>query len=473
MDDSIELRLDEINWKTVIKDLFRNILLIIMAVLIAFMGIGIYKNAVYSPRYTSSATLAVTVRGSADTSFYSSLSIAREIADVYASVFEEKVTKNKVSEAIGQKLPDSVTISAKVIPSTNLMVLDVTADTPRESYFTTLAILNNYQQIVDYIFGNAVVEVIMQPRVPIAPSNAIRAGRLTKISMLAAAVFMSGIIVVGSVLRGTAKTVRGAKRHLDGECLTVIPHEEKNKTLKSRIRNIYKGVLLTNPIISFRFEESCHQLASRIDYKLKKRGYKTILVTSVAENEGKSTVAVNLAIALAKRNKKVLVIDMDLAKPAIYKLLESRNFSKAGLINYLNGEISLDKVIQYDKKSGIYAILNAKGVGNSRKYLRSGNLRELLNICRKEFDYIILDSSPVSAGTASERLTDCVDASILVVHQDRVWMSDLNDAMETLKNGSAEFFGYVLNEFDENSRGHNKYGYGYGNYKMINKESIQ
>lgn len=465
MGDKHARQWDEFNWKIFVKDLFRNSWLILLAAAIAFMGIQIYQNAAYKPEYTSSATLAVSVRGNANSSLYFSLSTANEIAEVYASVFGEKVTRDKVSEAIGRPLPANASISASVIPETNLLVLQVKAATPRDSYLTLKAVLENYQNVSDFLFSNAVMEVILQPTVPTAPSNPFQGRATTKFGVLAGALLMAGIIVLFTFMRKTVKTTRSAKRCLDGECLAVIPHEVKNKTLKAKARKEYKALLLTNPIIGFLFEESFYRLASRLEYRAKKEACKTILVTSFAENEGKSTVAINLAIALSKRNKRVAIIDADLFKPALYKMILATPVpQECNLMSYFSAETTLKNIIGFYENFNIYAVLNDTHIENPQKYFNSERFHMLVKACTSVFDYVILDAPPMAAGTAVERLNEMADASVLVVRQDNSVISDLNDAIDTLKEGKAHFLGYVLNNFNEMSDLRSGRGYGYGKY---------
>lgn len=470
--ENFEIMLDEINWRVVVKDILRHALLIVLSAAIAFMGIGIYNNIFYKPEYTSTATLAVIVRDSADTNTYYSLTTANEIAQVYASVFTQDVTKEKIAEVTG-KLPKNVKITAQVNGDTNLMNLSATGSNPKEAFLMLQSILANYQIVSDYVFSNAVIEVILNPQVPVSPSNAPIGGRVRQLAVLGAMALMACVVAAMAVLRKTVKTPKAAKRRLEGECLTVFGREIKNKTLKAKLRKTNKGILLTSPLTSFKYEENCHQLASRLDYQLKKKGLKTLAVTSVAENEGKSTIAVNLAIALARRNKRVLLLDMDLKKPAVHRLLECQVPDDHNVLSYFHGRIKLDDIFLYHKKSGLYVGLNKKGVADSSKYI-GGKLDELLNTCKDYFDYVILDTAPISAGADTEALCEYADASALVIKQDTVTAADLNDSIETLSGGKSEFFGYILNGFDgENTIGRGYgygYGYGYGNYRKNNKE---
>lgn len=470
MEQETAIRMDEINLITVLKDLLWNLPFIILAAVTVLMGVRTYRNLVYEPEYTASTTLAVMAKGNTDGSAYSSLNTANSMAEVFIEVFQSDVMKEKVEEAMGE-MPEGTRITSEIIPQTNLLQLRVTTKDPQSAYRVLRVILKNYRNVSDYIFGNAVMEVILDPEVPVAPSNSFQTARLDKIGVLAAVMFMAGLVMLFSVLRNTVKTVKAAKRNLEGECLSVLPYEVKNRTLKTKIHKSNKAVLISNPIISFGYEEGCHRLASRVEYKAGKKDLKVILVTSVAENEGKSTVAVNLAAALARRNKKVLLIDMDIAKPAVYRILECKLNKNQGLLSFLRGEMNLGELLQYDEKRQIYTIVNRQSVEDAQKYFMSGRMGMLLEAAGKTFDYVILDSAPVSAGTDTEYLQEYADASVLVVRKDRVRISDINDTVEMLKEGNTEFLGYVLNGFDkfdlsgQSGYGYGKYGYGkYGNY---------
>lgn len=362
------IRMDELNFRTILKDILKNAVFIILAVMIAVMGIRTYKNIVYVPEYTANATLAVMAKGNASNDTYSSLSTASSMAEVFSEVFQSDVMKEKIEEDLGS-IPADTAIKSSLIPETNLLVLSVTAKDPQAAYRILQSILENYPDVSDYIFGNAVLEVVMDPEVPVGPSNALNTSKLEKLGILGAAGLIIALTIIFSILRDTIKTSRSAKRYLEGECLAVLPYETKNKTLKSKIKKINKAVLLNNPVIGFEYEEGCHRLASRLEFKTRTDEEKIILVTSVAENEGKSTVAINLAMALARKNKRVLLVDMDFPKPAVYKLLDQKVNKKRSLLNFLNGGIALRDVVQYDAQKRIYTILNSQSSEEIHKYL--------------------------------------------------------------------------------------------------------
>ena len=464
MSDETIFRMDEINWKIIFRDVCYHVPFIFLSVLSVLMCVSIYKNVAYVPEYTSKATMAVMAKGNADGSAYSSLTTANSMAEVFTEVFQSDIIKEKVEEDLGQ-LPEGVKISSSLIPETNLLELRVTALNPQSSFRVMQSILSNYRYVSDYLFGNAVLEVIEDPQVPRAPSNVLNVSKFQKLGVLGVVVLLCGLIVFLSILRRTVKTRRSALRNLEKRCMGCIPYEVKNKTLKSKLQKTNRAILMNQQVVHFSFEESVHHLASNLEFVLKQSDKKCILVTSVSENEGKSTVASNLAISFVQRHKKVLLIDVDFRKPALAKLLSLQSSLDHDLSDFLLNRCDRDSIVSFDEKNKFYVISN-RGLDESlTKCLNTKRFMDLLVWAKSEFDYVILDSAPISVGIDTEYIKDFVDSSLLVVRQDVVEISDLNDAMEMMSEGKCEFLGYVLNAFDQLELKHTygyEYGYGYG-----------
>ena len=111
-----------------------------------------------------------------------------------------------------------------------------------------------------------------------------------------------GIVLAIIALSDTVQTADAVARKLDAKLFGTIHHEEKNKTLHAKLKHANKGLLITMPAAGFYFTEEIQKLATRTVQAAERHHARVLLITSVAENEGKSTVAANLALALAQQH---------------------------------------------------------------------------------------------------------------------------------------------------------------------------
>lgn len=459
----MEIQMDDIDIRSIFSDLIKNIWVIVLAILAVRMGISGYYSLTYVPEYTSTATLAVTAKGSSSGS-YSSLTTAMNMADVFNQVFQSDALKKMIEEDIGESNIEG-TINSSIISQTNLITLTVTSDTPAHAYQMIQSALNNYANVSDYLFSNASLQMVKEPNVPYGPSNYMNYSRIEKLGSLAAIGLSAGAIILVSVLRPTVKRKGSARRQLDGRILGSIPFERKYKSIKEYLHKPKKSVLISSRLLSMPFTESNRKLATLIERHMARHKQKVLLVCAVAENEGKSSVASNIAIALAERHKKVLLIDCDLRKPALHRVFDIQKEVKYTLTEYINGQIDFDQ-IKFNVQPGLDVVCQLKGVNNTTKYILSDKMSEFINTCREQYDLIILDTPPMGVGADVEAILNYADTSILTVRQDWSDVGAINDFSDVLKQDDKEFMGFVLNAFHESVLVEKSYGqYPYQNYQ--------
>lgn len=201
--------------------------------------------------------------------------------------------------------------------------------------------------------------------------------------------------------------------------------------------------------------EAFRALRTRIQFAHPdKESLKTILVTSSAPQEGKTTVTINLAGSLAQANRKTLIVDCDLRKPRIHTVFNSNRFP--GLIDYMFGKASLDEIIKETELPNLNYITSGTIPPNPAEMLESNAMKEFLKAIRERYDIILLDSPPVIAVTDSEILASLADASIIVVSSETTESELLVKSVELMKRDGSRFIGTVLNNFSYKS--------GYGSY---------
>jgi capsular exopolysaccharide synthesis family protein len=225
-------------------------------------------------------------------------------------------------------------------------------------------------------------------------------------------------------------------------------------------------MLIRNPLRSFRYVEGSKLAASRVRIHMDKHHAKVLLVTSVMENEGKSTVAANLALAIGQE-KKVMLIDCDFKKPAQYKIFDAEPEKITNFVDVLEHSTGMERLIQSSKSDGLFLILNATAARSTDAILENGNLERIIQFCKEKMDYVIVDTSPMALVSDAEELAQFADASLLVVREDMVLAKDINDAIDALNNTKGKVLGCIFNDASQVSvGGHYGYGshYGYGRY---------
>jgi len=201
--------------------------------------------------------------------------------------------------------------------------------------------------------------------------------------------------------------------------------------------------------------ESIRALRTRVQFsKLRKDALKTIMVTSPAPQEGKSTIALNLAGSFAHSNRKTLLIDADLRKPRLHSVFNKEK--DPGLVDYLFGEILYERLINSTSTKNLFLITSGTLAPNPSEVLDSIEMDDLLKKVREEFDYVIIDTPPIVAVTDAEILARKVDGSILVVSSNKTEKNLLDLGLKLIKNDDSFLIGTVLNNFSAKS--------GYGSY---------
>lgn len=431
-------------WNSLIKDLIRNVWIVILAALIAYMGIQVYEKSIYTPTYTSSAILVVRSKvGSSG--IYSNLASSSEQALIFTKVFQQPSMKNLAAENIGLASFDG-TISADVTGTTNLLNVKVKSKSPELSFKLLASVLEVYPKISDTIFSDAVIDIISNPNMPTSPSNSPFTTYRNQIVLIAMA-FAAALIVLFSLMRETVKEEKGFTDKIDAELVGIVSHEKPHLSRREKIEKKKRALLINDAYSTLKFTEDYQKLATKLEYMQKRKDKKAFAVTSVAENEGKSTVAANIALALSGRGYKVALIDLDVHKPSLYKIFDYRQEMENEFSDVLLNKISLNEFAFYrHKKSDLVIAFNKKSQEQPSEILSTSTLGNCISVLREKMDFVIVDTPPTSVSADAVSISAVVDRTLLVVRTDTVAVQDINDAILAIKDTGGKLAGCILND---------------------------
>ncbi|MEP3052426.1 MAG: polysaccharide biosynthesis tyrosine autokinase [Erythrobacter sp.] len=208
--------------------------------------------------------------------------------------------------------------------------------------------------------------------------------------------------------------------------------------------------------------EAYASIRSTIDFAIA-RDQNVLQLSSSQPNEGKSTTALALAELFARLGRKTLLIDADLRKPSLAKLVGAEK-PEAGLVEVLRGHSDFKSAIF----KGAHENLDILGVGalppNPVETLSSNYLKELIETQRKEYSLILIDSSPVMGLADAPLLARQVDATIFILEANTIQFSQAKAAIRRLRSDGGNLLGVILTKYRASNAGQN-YDYQYGYYE--------
>jgi len=207
--------------------------------------------------------------------------------------------------------------------------------------------------------------------------------------------------------------------------------------------------------------EAYRTVRTALAFGMPDRRIKSVLITSPAPGDGKSTSASNLAIALATAGQRVLLLDADFRKPSIHRIFELS--PEVGFSNMLAGTKTLEEVIQASRTPGLDILPCGPIPANPSEILNSEQFASILKTLGEKYDMLVIDSPPVGPVTDARILGACCDLTLLVLRAEKSTRASAEHARNSLLSVGATIPGILVNDVPRNRNG---YGYytGYGGY---------
>jgi capsular exopolysaccharide synthesis family protein len=185
-------------------------------------------------------------------------------------------------------------------------------------------------------------------------------------------------------------------------------------------------------------------MRTNINFSSLKGANKVILITSPSTENGKTTIAANLAVVMAQAQSRVLIVDCDLRKPMMHDHFSIDKTN--GLTNLLVQDLEPEEVISATEVEGLYVITSGPIPPNPSELLGSDKMAEFLAKVWEQYDVVLLDTPPVLAVTDAVLLAPMADSVLLVLQAGETRSETAREAKERLQNAGAKRIGVVLNK---------------------------
>ncbi|WP_298847226.1 polysaccharide biosynthesis tyrosine autokinase [Clostridium sp.] len=286
-----------------------------------------------------------------------------------------------------------------------------------------------------------IMDKALDPEVPIKPNKKLNIAK----AFILGLIFSLSLAFFIDHLDNTIKSEEDVERQLGLPTMGLIPKQ----------KNMMNLIVEKQP--KSQVAEAFKSMRTNLLFSLENRGINTLMVSSSSPNEGKTSVSTNIAFAIAKTGKRVLLVDCDLRKPSVHRYFNISN--SEGLADVILKERKVEEIIA--KINDKLNVLTAGTLNyNSSELLASQKMKTFIKDMEKEYDYVILDTPPIVAfADAIILVTDKVGV-VLVINCEQTKIEICKKSKQLLANVNAALIGVVLNKVDKRAF----VGYGYDYY---------
>lgn len=460
MDDPRQELFSDFNPRVVLHNFFtacKRLFWIVIAAAIAF-GYFSYRRADrnYTPYYSSQAVFSVRASYYATTDIlsYSSF-INTTAAQTLSATFPYVIRSENTQRLLKQELNMSYipgTINATSTADAALFTLTVTGGNAQHAYDLLKATIKVYPQAASTILGDTRIDVINMPlgpsTTPMNTNNAVETGIRSTIPVIAVGLLLIFLVALS---RKTIHSADDLRKLMNLKCLAYVPGIK----LKKRSHSHNLSITITNSRVGSIFSESIRNLRVKVQKAMDHRHAHILLISSTIPNEGKTTVATNLALSFAAEGSRVVLVDGDLRKQSLKGALGIDQPSE-GLVEFLSDNAKSVSLLSVPH-SNLYLLSGDKTTDQPQPLLDTPRLKKLFDSLREHVDYIIIDTPPTGILSDAATIAKYADVALYVVRQDLASTTQIFNALQTLNSVEIPILGCVLNH---TQAGTTRYGYG-------------
>lgn len=438
-----------------------------VVVLFLFGGLGLgflFGGAVRQESYATTASLLVNAKNTSG--YYHGNQLSPEANEVYlsqnlTSTVAELAASNRVLKEVAEEVNldkeamelvrRNLSVTAK--KDTSFIVISLNWQDEQQA----MDIVNSLMRVLPEVMRN-VMDIGDVNVIDYAEEAAVVAVRTEKMALIgAAAGLILGVMLVVAIglLKPRIRSSSDVERNFSIEIIGEIPFAKNGeKLLAAGATDDY-------------YQEAYGAFVTIFKHLAVKREVRTVAITSSVQSEGKSTVAYNLAVCLAKQESRVLLLDCDFRKKTLTELLVPGD--KAGgkaveeMSEEMSEEIAEGVVEEVAEETLLKSLDDTKclwtAAGLKMDWLTSGEKTKqpLIEKWEQQFDYIIMDTSPLSVVSDAMALKDIVDGVVFVVKHNESAIRDMTKAVKRLEKIDVPILGCVVNEVKRAPSGYRYY----------------
>lgn len=305
----------------------------------------------------------------------------------------------------------------------------------RQAY---ISLLGNYEEI-RALAAQSTSEIVqlgaaLPPEQPIRPRVLLN----TTLATIFGLILATSAVLIREVLDDMVKTPEEISKTHGLPILGLVAKHSAGVT---------NPIAITQPLSPI--VEAIRTLRTNIQFNGEGNLIATLLVTSESEGTGKTTLVSNLSVVMAQGDRRVILIDADLRRPMIHKILNLPN--QRGLCEAITeSNVNIEDLLNQTDVDGLSVLTSGGNLSNPSELLSSGKMYSLLDKLKNLADIIVIDSPPVLAVTDAMILSKIADATLLVIKPDHTRRLSLKRAIDQLQQVGANIIGVVLNDIQIN-----------------------
>jgi capsular exopolysaccharide synthesis family protein len=362
--------------------------------------------------------------------------------------------ENSLKAALERQKKESLELNQKAIA---YAVLQREAESARQMYELLIKRFKETSLTEDMKTGN--IRIIDQAEVPLHPVRPKRRLNLL-LAVVVGLLTGTGLAFFFEYLDNTIKLPEDIKRHLGIPYLGPVPAMAFAENGKPDGNRVPELVTLHAPKSTA--SEAYRGIRTSILFSSADKPPQVLLISSAAPQEGKTCTALNLAITMAQADTKVVLVDCDMRKPSLHRVMGVPK--DIGLSNLLVGSCDVKEAIISTRIENLDLIPSGPIPPNPSEILGSARMATLLELLRKTYQRIIIDSPPITAVTDAAVLGSLADGSVIVVRAGDTPREIVRNGVNHLMSVNSRILGAVLNGVDMERDGYSYYQYYYYYY---------